>query len=455
MRPEEYAAILVRRWWLPLLGAVVAAAVGYALAAGQPAVYEAGTQMMAIAVSANPEKPESLYWPDLYAKNRLEAFRQMATSEAIAQEAVRRGGLTYSADELRGRTATRHNPSSNTIMLAVRDGDPARAARAANALADALVECLNSPACVFTPEAPQVKVVRLDQAGTPDRPTGARPWLTAAGAGVLGLVLGVLLAVLLEYLDASFRTAAEVRRRLDLPLLGRLAAPAAAHSRGRRPMEGERMGSERARLTMVTEPASELAEAYRVLRTNILFAGGERRLRSLLIAGIGRERATEVAANLAVATAQAGVRTVLIDAHLRDPEQHTIFMVPNDTGLATSLVSDVAPPVQATQVANLALLAAGPAPLTTSELLGSARMREVLVELLEGSELVILDAPPIGQMADGAVLATAVDGVLLVVRAGETRRPVAIEAKELLDRVGARILGTVYVEPRRRWLGGW
>ena len=211
------------------------------------------------------------------------------------------------------------------------------------------------------------------------------------------------------------------------------------------------MGTERARLTMVTEPTSALAEAYRVLRTNILFAGSERRLRSLLVVGIGRERASEVVANLAVATAQAGVRTIVVDAHLREPEQHMVFMLPNDKGLATTLTSDAAPPVQATQVPNLALLAAGPAPLTTSELLGSARLDDVLARLQQDADLLILDAPPVGEIADAAVLATKVDAVLLVVRAGVTRRPAAGEARETLERVGAHVLGTVLIEPDRWW----
>ncbi len=451
MRPEEYAAILARRWWLPLVAACLAAAVGYGLAASQPAVYEASTTVLGLALPPSLEKPEALYWPDLYVKNRLESFRQIATSDLIAQAAVGRGGLSYSPGELRARTVTRHNPSSNTVQLAVRDADPARAARAADVLADTLIACLNSPTCPFTPDPPQVKLVRLDQAGVPDQPTGVRPRLTAAGGAVLGLVLGVLLAVLLEYLDASLRTAAEVRRTLELPLLGRLVAPAGARSAGRRRTEGGRMGTERARLTMVTEPTSALAEAYRVLRTNILFAGSERRLRSLLVVGIGRERASEVVANLAVATAQAGVRTIVVDAHLREPEQHMVFMLPNDKGLATTLTSDAAPPVQATQVPNLALLAAGPAPPTTSELLGSARLDDVLARLRQDADLLILDAPPVGEVADASVLATKVDGVLLVVRAGVTRRPAAAEARETLERVGAHVLGTVLIEPERWW----
>jgi capsular exopolysaccharide synthesis family protein len=454
MRPEEYAAILARRWWLPALCAALAAVVAYALAVQQPKVYEAGTRIMAIPA---PEKVDGRfvsdpYWTDLYAKNRLEAYRQFATSAVITRRAVERAGLPLTAGDLAARVATRHNPSENTVLIAVRDGDPALAAAAANALAEALVECLNSPACELTPIAPQVKIVRLDQAGPPDQPTGVRPRFNALGGAVLGLTLGVLLAVLVEYLDDALRTPAEIRRALGLGVLGRL--PGRARRRwlgalGRRSggaAKGEGMPTDPGRIVMLAEPQSPLAEAYRVLRTNILFAQSEPRLRSVLIAGVGREATDDVAANLAVATAQAGVRTILVDANLRAPALHARFGLPNDKGLGASLVSDAPPEPSPTLVADLSVLPAGPAPATPSELLGSTRLGDVLKGLGERAELLLIDAPPIGEVADTPVLATKVDGVVLVVRAGATRRARAVEARDVLERVGARLLGVVLVE---------
>jgi capsular exopolysaccharide synthesis family protein len=446
MRPEEYAAIARRRWWIPVVCAALAALVAYAMTANQPVSYEATTRVMAIAA---PEKPDQVYWTDLYAKNRLESYRQIATSGAIAQAAVERAGLPWSAGELVARTATRHNPSDNTVQLAVRDADPALAARAADALAETLTACLNSPACDLTPAAPQVKIVRLDRAGVPDQPVGVRPRLNALGGAVLGFTAGVLLAVLLEYLDDVLRTPADIQRALDRRLVGRLPA-----GRGRRPGRAGGGGGmpEVAPIAMLAAPQSTLAEAYRVLRTNILFARGEgeARLRTLLVAGVDREPAADVAVNLAVATAQAGVATVLIDGNLRAPQQHLAFGLANDKGLATALTTDAAVEAVATAVPNLALLPAGPPPAAPSELLGSTRLTAILADLATTAEIVILDAPPVGAVADAPVLATRVDGVLLVVRAGVTRRARAIEARDELERVGARIVGVALVEPGRR-----
>ncbi|MCC6630050.1 MAG: polysaccharide biosynthesis tyrosine autokinase [Chloroflexi bacterium] len=449
MRPEEYAAIARRRWWLPALCALLAAAVAYVVTASQPVVYEATTRVMAIAA---PEKPDQVYWTDLYAKNRLESYRQIATSADIAQAAVERAGLPLSAGELVARTATRHNPSDNTVQLAVRDADPALAARAADALAETLVACLNSPVCDVTPAAPQVKVIRLDRAGVPDQPTGVRPRLNALGGAVLGLTVGALLAVLLEYLDDVLRTPADLQRALGRRLVGRL--PAGSGRRGARLAGaggGEGM-SQAAPIAMLAAPQSPLAEAYRVLRTNILFARGEGapRVRTLLVASVDRESAADVAANLAVATAQAGVATVLVDANLRAPQQHLAFGLANDKGLATALTTDAAATTTPTTVPNLALLPAGPTPATPSELLGSTRLTAILADLATAAELVILDAPPVGTVADAPVLATRVDGVLLVIRSGVTRRARAIEARDELERVGAHIVGVALIEPGRR-----
>jgi capsular exopolysaccharide synthesis family protein len=459
MRPEEYAAILLRRWWLPVACAALAAAIAYVATGSQPVVYEASTRVMAIAAPERDREGRFLadpYWTDLYAKNRLESYRQIATSAAIAQQAVERAGLPWSAGELTARVATRHNPSDNTVQLAVRDGDPALAARAADALADALVECLNSPACALTPAAPQVKIVRLDQAGVPDQPAGVRPRLNAAGGAVLGLALGVLLAVLVEYLDDTLRTPAEIRRALGVGLIGRLPGAWRSGARGRpagRAGKGGGMANEIARIAMLAAPQSPLAEAYRVLRTNILFAHAEPRLRTVLVAGTGDEPADEVVANLAVATARAGVRTLVVDANLRTPRQHAYFGLSNDKGLATALATDAAPAALPTDVVDLAVLPAGPPPANPSELLGSTRLADLLATLREQAELVLLDAPPVGAVADTPVLATKVDGVVLVVRAGVTRRARAIEARELLERVGARVLGVVLIEHGRRWGG--
>lgn len=201
-------------------------------------------------------------------------------------------------------------------------------------------------------------------------------------------------------------------------------------------------------LAMLSRPADPEAEAFRALRANLKFARGEQPPRAILLAdtGTGAERAL-VAANLAVAMAQAGDATLLIDGDLRQSRLHTIFGVGNEAGVSTFLRGEgEALPVAATTVPHLALLPAGPTPQNPAELLAGPRCPLLLARAREAATFVIIDAPPVSAVADGLALAAAADGVLLIVRAGRTRRPDAQRAKEQLERVGAHLLGVVLTD---------
>ena len=203
-------------------------------------------------------------------------------------------------------------------------------------------------------------------------------------------------------------------------------------------------------LAMLSQPTSPAAEAFRALRANLKFAGGDRPPRVILLAdtGTGEGRAS-VVANLAVALAQAGDPTLLIDADLRQPRQHAIFGVQNVAGVSTFLRGEGdALPLMATAVPDLSLLPAGPAPSNPAELLAAARCVTMLARAREAATFVIIDAPPISAVADALALAAAVDGVLLIVRAGKTRRPTAQRVKEQLERVGANLLGAVLTDAK-------
>lgn len=205
-------------------------------------------------------------------------------------------------------------------------------------------------------------------------------------------------------------------------------------------------------LVMVAAPRSPAAEAYRTLRTNVQFAALDRPLRTLLVASAGAgEGAPLVAANLAVAFAQVGRRVALIDADLRRPSLGELFGLAAGPGLTDAVLADQvdAPPLTSTVVEGLTLLPAGTLPPNPAELLGSQRVRRLLDALVTQHDLVILAAPPVTVVADAAVLAPQVDGVLLVLAAGKTRRETAIRAKEQLAHVQARILGVVLYGARR------
>lgn len=199
-------------------------------------------------------------------------------------------------------------------------------------------------------------------------------------------------------------------------------------------------------LVMLAAPRSAAAEAYRTLRTNVRFATLDRPARTLLVVGAGvDEGAPVVAANLALAFAQNGQRVVLVDADLRRPSLHRLLGLAAGDGLSDALLADrvEAPPVRPAGVEGLGVLIAGTQPPNPAELLGSPRMQRLVAALAARYDLTILVAPPVTAVADAAVLAPQVDGVVLVLAAGRTRRETAVRAKEQLAHVQARLLGAV------------
>ncbi|MGD8399083.1 MAG: CpsD/CapB family tyrosine-protein kinase [Anaerolineae bacterium] len=200
-------------------------------------------------------------------------------------------------------------------------------------------------------------------------------------------------------------------------------------------------------LITLSQPRSAISEAYRTLRTNLDFASLDEALRTIAVtsADVGEGKSTTLA-NLAVVSAQAGRKVILVDADLRRPTLHQLFDLPNEAGLTTMVMDDTAltePPLQETGIKGLSLLSSGPLPPNPAELIASRRMTEVIVALAEWADQVFFDTPPVVAVTDAAVLATKVDGVLLVVGAGKTRRDYARTAVERLEQISARLLGAV------------
>ena len=199
-------------------------------------------------------------------------------------------------------------------------------------------------------------------------------------------------------------------------------------------------------LVMLADPHSAAAEAYRSLAANLQFAYADRQLQTIGVtsAAEGEGKSTTVA-NLAIALAQSGRRVIVIDADLRRPGQHQLFGVQRDEGLANVLVGEAAAelPLQDTQAPGVRLLASGPSPANPLETLASRRLDQVLALARAQADFVLVDTPPAGALADAAVLAPRVEGMLLVVSAGKTKRDLARRAREQLERVNANLLGVV------------
>ncbi len=199
-------------------------------------------------------------------------------------------------------------------------------------------------------------------------------------------------------------------------------------------------------LVTVAQPRSPISEAYRSLRTSIQFLSLDRIVQTILVtsAGPGEGKSTTLA-NLAVTFAEAGREVIVVDCDLRRPSLHQVFGRPNEHGLTAAMRDEqpLASLLTQTDVPHLRLLPSGPLPPNPSELLGSQRMDRIIESLRSAADVVLFDSPPTIAVTDASVLGAKVDGVLLVVSAGKTKRDHALRAKTMLQKGNAKVLGVV------------
>lgn len=192
---------------------------------------------------------------------------------------------------------------------------------------------------------------------------------------------------------------------------------------------------------------SPITEAYRSLRTNLEFMNPDSPARMILFTSSGPgEGKSTTAANIAISNAQKGKKVLLIDCDLRKPVQHAIFAISNLQGITDLLVDQTISfdqVIQKTNIPNLQVIPCGTLPPNPAELLGSQSMSNLLKKLSNHFEMIFIDAPPIISVTDAAILSSIVDGVILVVRYGQAEKNMVVKAKELLNKVNAKILGAV------------
>ena len=206
-------------------------------------------------------------------------------------------------------------------------------------------------------------------------------------------------------------------------------------------------------LITLAQPRSAAAEAYRSLRTNLMYSSVEVPIRTLLVTSAARDDEKSITlANLAVTFAQGGNKTILVDADLRQPKQHEIWGVNGGRGLSGMMLDDAAiadPPVLDSEVDNLLIVTAGDLPPNPADLLSGKRMDAIIAALKERSDYVLFDSPPILAATDAALLGIKLDGALLAIRAGDTRRDHTAQARQALERVHVRIVGAVLTNAPR------
>jgi len=274
------------------------------------------------------------------------------------------------------------------------------------------------------PRTTQVEITDVAQPGkAPVKPN--KPVNIALGL-IFGLVMGLGLAFFIEYLDTSVKTIDDVERTFQAPVLGVIP-----QNIGYLLEEG-------------TE--SKHAEAYRVLRTNLLFSRHDEKLNTIVVvsAGAGEGKSTTTI-NLATVFAQAGNRVLIVDSDLRRPTLHKLFKVANNLGLTNYLLkqNSVAEVVQTTPVSGLDFMASGRLPNSSMGILGSAQMKEMIAELKQRYDFIFFDSPPILGVSDASILASEVDLVMQVIQYRRYPQPMTIRAKQMIEKVGGNFVGLV------------
>ncbi|MCI0340765.1 MAG: polysaccharide biosynthesis tyrosine autokinase [Planctomycetales bacterium] len=274
----------------------------------------------------------------------------------------------------------------------------------------------------------------VDRAEVPEFPVKPDPALNLMLAGLLGIVGGVGLSFLLEYLDDRLRTAEEVERALGLPVIGGV------------PRFSEGASDEEHDLVTFADPKAGASESFRALRTALLFSPSARAARHLVVTSAAAgEGKTVVSTNLAIALAQGGGRVLLLEADLRRPRVAKTFGIAPTPGLADLLAgrAPIEGALRTTKVENLTVLPAGTIPENPSELLGTAAMAGLLRDLSRRYDRVVVDTPPVLVVTDPCVVAALADATVQVVSARQVSRSVARRGAEALRRVGARVVGAV------------
>lgn len=284
----------------------------------------------------------------------------------------------------------------------------------------------------------------LDPALVPDFPTNRDKKQKAAIGGIVGLILGVGVVLVTEVLDKSIKSVDDVRRFLKMPVLGTI--PKIDFSDVYDFQDSEKIKQIDQQLVTHDYSPTPIGEAYRSLRTNLMFTKDHGRIRSLVITsnepGDGK---SFTAANLSITLAQLKSNTLLIDSDLRRGVLHNTFGIPKEPGFSNYL-TDVVPLqtiIHEAQIPNLSLISCGSLIPNPSELLGSHQMQRFLDEVRRKFDVIVFDSPPLNAATDAVVLGTQVDATVVVLRAGKTKRDLAKSKLDLFNSVPANVLGAI------------
>lgn len=432
MELRDYLRILYTQWVLIALIALLGIGVGIAATVVMTPKYEAQSKLY-VSVRTDSQASGDLLQGSNFARQNMATFVELATTENVLASVVEELNLATNSRQLAENMTVTAPSDSTLININVIDEDPERAAAIANEVGEQtrrlVEEDLEPPQGDDAPSPIQISMVEPAEA-----PTGAvspRPQMNLALGLMLGLAVGVGVALLRNVLDTRVRSTEDLEQITNAPILGRI---------------GDDPKADKKPLIVHADPKSPRAEAFRTLRTNVQFLAVGEGPKTFVISSSGQgEGKSTTAANLALALSETGLKVALVDCDLRRPRIAQYMGIEGSVGLTDVLIgratlSDV---LQRWGRAELYVLPAGQIPPNPSELLGSSPMDQLLAELERRADVVILDAPPVLLVTDAVVVGAKTQGIIFVAAAGVTKKRALEAAVDSLETARVPLRGMV------------
>lgn len=416
-------------WWLFVAGILVGLAVAGSLIWVRTPLYASSTQLF-VSVAGSTD-PSAAYQNNLLAQGRVTSYAELLRGEQLARQVVRDLDLDLTPAEVAEKVTATAVPDTVILEVTVTDTSAVRARDIAASMGRQLARRVRQLETPDGGDASTVKIATVQPAQVDVDPVSPVIERELALGAVLGLLMGLALALLRSRLDNTVKTDDDVQDAVGAGLVGTV-------------VDDPRLRAQN--LVTALDEHSVAAEAFRAIRTNLQFLDVDRPPRVIVVgSSVPGEGKSTLAVNLAAALAQSGSRVMLVEADLRRPRVMRYLGLIEGAGLSNVLAgtADLDELVQPWGDGKLTVLAAGPMPPNPSEMLGSAQMRALIGTLRDTHDYVILDSPPLLPVTDGAILSALTDGCVITARFGTTRRDELAAAAGVLLRVNAKLLGVV------------
>ncbi|MBM0124305.1 polysaccharide biosynthesis tyrosine autokinase [Pimelobacter simplex] len=446
---KQFLTVLGRRWMSIVAIILLALGVSSAITFTRTPMYESKTQIF---LTVDVRDTTDAYAALLFASNRAASYATVVKSTGLAELVKNDLNLKMSAEELASRFDAEVVESTSLIQISYKDENPQDARTIADYATEKFttyVAGLETPGeagdSATTAGNPADSLTRAEVTDKASVATQVSPdvVLNLVVATLIGILLGIGLAVAREILDRTIRTADHVAELTESPVLASIG------------FDGDIRSA-----PLLTDLGGFAArtEAFRLLRTNLQFIDLDHQPRCLVISSaVPGEGKTMTSTNLAVALAQTGRNTLIIDADLRRPRVASTLGLDPAIGLTTALVgkTEIHDAIQVHEASGLHVLASGAKPPNPTEILQSKITHDLIRRLRSSYDMVIIDAPPLLPVADASVLAKLADGVIIVVRHAKTTKDQVNEAINRLNQVGARLYGVVVNMVAKRAIGSY